>query len=353
MSYRVAVIIAALALLPAQAAAQTSDNVLLVVNSASPQSTQIADHYAQVRHVPDRNIVRLKTTDADTMSRADFESTIQAPIGAWLARQRLQDQVLYIVLTKGVPLRVEGTGGQSGTVASVDSELTLLYRRMVGGPVSTVGHLDNPYFLGDRPIADAARFSRLTSDLYLVTRLDGFTVDDVLKLIDRGSSAVPEGQIVFDQKATVIDQSGDRWMTLAADRLRQMNQGSRVVLETTKALASAAGPVLGYFSWGSNDPANQRRQMGLAFANGAIGGMFVSTDGRTFREPGPAWRPAMAGSATGGQSLIGDLIREGITGASGHVTEPYWTRASGRRSCSRPTCPASTWWSRSTSPCPT
>jgi tetratricopeptide (TPR) repeat protein len=91
----------------------------------------------------------------------------------------------------------------------------------------------------------------------------------------------------------------------------------------TRAIATSTGPVLGYFSWGSNDPANQRRDMGLTFANGAIGGMYVSTDGRTFREPNVAWRPAVAGSATGGQSLVGDLIREGITGVSGHVAEPY------------------------------
>ena len=55
--------------------------------------------------------------------------------------------------------------------------------------------------------------------------------------------------------------------------------------------------------------------------------MFVSTDGRTFREPPQNWTLAnwndkttwFAGSP---QSLAGDLIREGITGVSGHVSEP-------------------------------
>jgi len=44
-----------------------------------------------------------------------------------------QDRILYIVLTKGIPLRVNGTSGQDGTIASVDSELTLLYRKLVQG----------------------------------------------------------------------------------------------------------------------------------------------------------------------------------------------------------------------------
>jgi uncharacterized protein (TIGR03790 family) len=311
-------LLAVLAFLPARAIAQTSDNVLLVVNSNSPQSIQIADRYATVRHVPERNIVRIKTTVEEMISRTDYGSTIEAPIATWLSRQRLQDQILYIVVTKGVPLRVDGSGGQTGTVASVDAELTLLYRRMTGAPVSVAGRLDNPYFLAAKPITAARHFSRDTSDLYLVTRLDGFTVDDVLKLIDRGANPVRDGAIVLDQKANLIDRGGDAWLAEAAERLTAMQLGPRVQLETTRAIAASTSPVLGYFSWGSND-----RDMGLTFANGAIGGMYVSTDGRTFREPSAAWRPAVAGSATGGQSLVGDLIREGITGVSGHVAEPY------------------------------
>ena len=323
MHLRVAVFVAALAVLSAPAQAQTSDNLLLVVNTRSEASGQIADHYARARQVQEDHIVRLELSDADTISRTDYAARIEAPIAAWLAKHRLQDRVLYIVLTKGIPLRVDGTGGLSGTVASVDSELALLYRKLTGATPQVVGKIDNPLFLGDRPVRLAGRMTRLTSDLYLVTRLDGFTVDDVRKMIDRAVQPAQDGQIVLDQKSAGIDRGGDAWLAQAAERLTTMKQGERVRLENTRAVAAVTGPVLGYFSWGSNDPANQRRQMGLQFVNGAIGGMFVSTDGRTFREPGPAWRPAMAGSTSGGQSLVGDLIREGITGVSGHVAEPF------------------------------
>jgi uncharacterized protein (TIGR03790 family) len=273
--------------------------------------------------VPDRQVVRISTRETEVTSRGEYLAGIETPIANWLARHRLQDQVLFIVLTKGVPLRVEGTGGLVGTTASVDSELTLLYRKMTGALVSIPGRIDNPYFLGDRPVAEARRFSRDTSDLYLVTRLDGFATDDVRRLIERGANPAKAGRIVLDQKATGTDAGGDRWLGTAADRLAAMGHGDRVLLETTRALAATADTVMGYFSWGSNDPANQRRQTGLSFSNGAIGGMFVSTDGRTLREPDPSWRPAPAGSTTGGQSLAGDLIREGITGTAGHVTEPF------------------------------
>jgi uncharacterized protein (TIGR03790 family) len=316
-----AVLLVALASGPARA--QSAANVLLVVNDASPDSGEVGNYYATARQIPANQIVRISVPVTDSLPRSTFDANIQAPIASFLAKHLLHDRILYIVLTKGIPLRIEGTEGQNGTVASVDSELTLLYRRMVGSGVQVIGRVDNPLFLGDKPVKGAKRFSRLDSDLYLVTRLDGFSVADVKALIDRGMKPVRDGQIVLDQRATLIDRGGDAWLQEASDRLTNDQHGARVQFESTRTVANFSGPVIGYFSWGSNDPMNQRRAMGLSFVNGAIGGMFVSTDGRTFREPNPNWKPAIAGSATGGQSLIGDLIREGITGVVGHVAEPY------------------------------
>ena len=47
----------------------------------------------------------------DSLSRPAFDANIQAPIASFLAKHLLHDQILYIVLTKGIPLRVEGTRG--------------------------------------------------------------------------------------------------------------------------------------------------------------------------------------------------------------------------------------------------
>jgi len=308
---------------PAKAHAQSVANVLLVINENSPASIEVGEYYAKVRQVPARNTVRINTAQTEAVSRLVYEATIEGPVSKWLTSHLLQDQILYIVLTRGMPLRIDGSGGRAGTIASVDSELTLLYRKMTGAAVAVVGQLDNPFFLADKPVSSARRFTREAFDLYLVTRLDGFSFDDVKGLIDRGVAPSQTGRIVLDQKATIIDRGGDSWLTEAAERLRSGSETARVLLEPTTAVATTTESVLGYFSWGSNDPANQLRATGLKFVPGAIGGMFVSTDGRTFREPSPAWRPAPAGSATGGQSLIGDLIRDGITGVSGHVSEPF------------------------------
>jgi uncharacterized protein (TIGR03790 family) len=315
---------ACLTVLPAAATAQTGDNVLVIINEASPASVQIGEYYARLRSVPVDQVVRVKTVTTDTIQRVEYERTIEMPVGVRLVEKNLTDKVLYIVLTKGVPLRVAGTEGRAGAVASVDSELTLLYRKLIGTPVPLAGQVNNPYFLDAKPISDAKPFTRFLMDIYLVTRLDGFTVEDVTKLIDRGLAPTRDGRIVLDQKATYVDRGGDQWLQDTADRLRAAGAGDRVVLEMTRSTAASSGPVMGYYSWGSNDPTNKLRHFGLSFAPGAIGGMFVSTDGRTFTEPPADWVPNdPKRPGFGSQSLAGDLIRDGITGVAAHVAEPY------------------------------
>jgi uncharacterized protein (TIGR03790 family) len=318
-----------LSLLAVPALAQTGDNVLLVVNQSSPDSVRVAEHYARARGVPQTQVLRI-TVDAaaDEIDRAVFDSQVQDPIAAWIRRNSAEDRILYIVLTKGVPLRIRGTNGRNGTMASVDSELTLLYRRLTGEDPTLVGPLANPYFLGDTPVAEAQAFSHKALDIYLVTRLDGYTVDDVLKLIDRGAAPVRDGRILLDERAAADAGGGNTWLKATADWMAGHGFADRVVFETSGRVLAGEKNVLGYYSWGSNDPAITQRSFGFGFVPGAIAGMFVSTDARTFREPPAGWATGpwvdrtkfFAGSP---QSLSGDLIREGVTGVAGHVAEPY------------------------------
>ena len=311
--------------------AQDGGNVLLVVNTLSPDSKLIGARYAAARKLPGDNVLAINTQMADEIDRRTFDLEVERPISEWLTRHNAQDRILYIVLTKGIPLRVRGTAGVAGTVASVDSELTLLYRKLLGMSVVPAGRLENPYFRGDRPAAPGAEqpFSHRSHDIYLVTRLDAFSAEDALALIDRGLAPVREGFIVLDQKATVLGNAqGDQWLAEAAARLSSAGLSQQVRLESTSVVASGVKQVLGYYSWGSNDPALKRRRLDVGFVPGALAATFVSTDGRTLREPPPGWNLGswndrtshFAGSP---QSLMGDLIREGATGVAGHVAEPF------------------------------
>jgi uncharacterized protein (TIGR03790 family) len=306
---------------PGAAGAQTGENVLVVINTSQPDSVKIGEYYATVRRVPANNVVRISAGTAEVVSRESYERTIEQPVGKWIARHSLQDKVLYLVLAKGVPLRISGTSGREGTESSVDSELTLLYRKLAGIRTAVIGRVENPYYLNQGALSEAKPFTRFAADIYLVTRLDGFTAGDVIKLIDRAQAPGRDGKIVLDQPSQTTERIGDRWVIEAGDRIREL-PGERLVLETTPAPASSDAPVLGFFSWGSNDPSNRLRRHDLSFANGAIAATFVSTDGRTFVEPDDTWTPGARPGADA-DSLAADLVREGLTGVIANVSEPY------------------------------
>ena len=318
---------------PRPAGAQSAENVAVVINTASPDSERVAEHYIAARQIPDANVFRIETTTEETIERGEYARTIEEPLAAAIRRAGLHDRLLYLVLTRGVPLRIAGTTGLKGTSASVDSELTLLYRRMTGQVVATGGHIENPYFLGPREIADARRFSHREHDIYLVTRLDGFTVEDALALVDRAAQPNGDGTIVLDQRAALSGtRTGDEWLERAAQRLTHAGHAYRVVLETTAKAArdvvKDAGLVLGYYGWGGADPENRVRRVGMEFTAGSIAANLTSFDARTFREPPEAWRPSASTDKAdwweaSSDTLIGDLIREGVTGVSGQVGEAY------------------------------
>jgi tetratricopeptide (TPR) repeat protein len=144
-----------------------------------------------------------------------------------------------------------------------------------------------------------------------------------LGLIDRGVAPATTGVILLDGSPAPRDIR-NQWLADAADRLEKRGLAQRVVHDATaRGLQDQTG-VLGYYSWGSNDPALAVRHPNLTFVPGALASMFLSTDARTFVEPPVVWKPGPAQSYFAGssQSLIGDLVRSGATGVSGQVAEP-------------------------------
>lgn len=305
---------------------QSAENVAVVINDRSADSRSIGEYYARTRGLPPSNVLRIQTSSDDAISRDAYVRTIEEPLGLAIRRAGLQDRLLYLVLTKGVPLRIDGTAGLAGTLASVDSELTLLYRRLAGQPAPAEGTIDNPYYLGARPIGEARPFSHREHDIYLVTRIDAFTVDQALGLIDRAQAPTTDGRIVLDQRGAVASAGG--WLEQAATRLAGQGYESRVVLGTAASPPGTDGVVLGYFASGAPDPARRVRSPGMEFAPGSIAANLASFDARTFRQPSDDWRPATSSDPTtwfegSGDTLIGDLVRDGATGVSGQVAEAY------------------------------
>ena len=75
----------------------------------------------------------------------------------------------------------------------------------------------------------AGRGTSLDHDIYLVTRLDGYTWEDIRRLIDRATAPARHGKVVLDMRtATPVGASrpGDGWLREAGERLtRFMREG--------------------------------------------------------------------------------------------------------------------------------
>jgi uncharacterized protein (TIGR03790 family) len=297
---------------------QAPESVLIVVNQPSALSRKIGEYYAERRQIPASNICRLNASTDEEISRSDFNDRIAHPIQDYLRGHNLTEKVLYIVTTAGVPLKVRGNLGMSAEAASVDSELTLLYFDLHGRAHPVPAGIANPFF-GKTNVP----FRHPDFPIYLVTRLAGFDFDDVKGIIDRALVARNRGKFVIDLKGSDNTQ-GNTWLLQAARQLPK----DRVMLDSSRTVLDHESEVIAYASWGSNDPDRKQRHLGFQWLPGAIMTEYVSTNGRTFARPPDSWnlgawgdpRATFAGSP---QSLTADYIHDGVTGASGHVYEPY------------------------------
>ncbi|HUA59562.1 MAG TPA: TIGR03790 family protein [Verrucomicrobiae bacterium] len=312
---RIVLLLAALGSLHAQGGAY----VLLVVNGNDASSRQVAEYYRPRRSIPVANVCTLATTSAEEITWDVYQRQIETPVANCLKRSGLVEQVLYIVTTQGVPLKVDGAGtGMSTDRCSVDSELALLYGKLKGVQYPRAGGVANPFFhRRDIP------FTHTQFPIYLVTRLAAYDVADVKAMIDRSLAAHNRGKFVIDL-SSAKDDEGNNWLRTAAILLPE----ARVVLDESTRVLYEQKDVIGYAGWGSNDDNRKRRMLGFSWLPGAVATEYVSTSARTLQRPPDAWTYAtwtdkshwFAGSP---QGLSADLIHEGATGASGNTYEPF------------------------------
>lgn len=299
--------------------AQTGESVLLVVNRNDAISQQIAEYYRSKRSVPLQNICYLTTTSEEAVKWETYEQQIERPVGDCLKKAGLQEKVLYIVTTLGVPLKVEGRGkGMETEYGSVDSELALLYAKLKGARFQRAGAVPNPIFMKrDLP------FRHPQFPMYMVTRLSAYDFADVKAMIDRSLEARNRGKFVLDLSSE-DDGEGNNWLRAAAMLL----PAGRVLLDEGAKVLYDVKDVIGYASYGSNDPNRKRRRLGFEWLPGAIASEFVSTNARTLKRPDDDWKYPTGVDRLhyfGGspQGLSGDLVHDGATGASGNVFEPF------------------------------
>jgi uncharacterized protein (TIGR03790 family) len=294
-------------------ATNSYDDVAVVVNTNSQNSLQIGEYFQNSRSVPSKNMIYISCSTAEEIDSSEFES-LRGQIEQYLTVSDLASSINYIVTTKGVPLKVNrgNTFSTTSPSSSVESELALIL-----GPYSSSigksGRLLSPYYYQSAP------FSRSQYGIYLVTRLDAYTLDQVFQMIDRSGPATRvsrASQFVLDEDPSWNATLPSLNNNLKTTRSALENKGETVCFDSTGVFLTNRTNVIGYASWGSNDDsASAYSQYAIphnTWVDGAIAETYVSTSGRTFQAP-PEY----------GQSLVADLIAEGASGAKGYVYEPF------------------------------
>lgn len=289
---------------PDGSAQEEAKRVLLVINASSPESRDIAAYYRAKRQIPRENVVVVNVSTTDNIGDAEYVTGIQKPVQD--AIKATKNQIDFIVLTSGLPIRLNDGGGNSvdGALSTMNLSLPAIPELKKEGITCSA----NPYYKATE------RFSSKKYNMYLVTRLIGYTPEDAKGLVDNALAAKPlKGPFFFDKAGNRNDGgygAMQQMMDSADSRLKSKGYDSG--LDASDEYILPPNPLMGYVTWGSNDAGFRGdRYRAVKFLPGALCETFVSTSGRTFHP------------TEGGQSLIADLIANGVTGVKGYVSEPF------------------------------
>jgi len=325
----------------------TEHRILLVWNSGSANDLEIKNYYGSPytgRGIPYEFILGLPLSTNEEIDRNAYNTTIRDPIRTYLEDTTvdgtpLKDIIHYIVTTKDVPLKVDGSGGYEGEFASVDSELTLVFEEYALAP-----HTTNPYYgwlssdYEDKGEPSKSQpwepfhfsYGGVTMD-YLVTRLTGWNVDDVEAMIDRSLDPYSGNQfyVVLDDANRDYDMmnypnaDGSESATDVLNRLLPAHLYSDTSHQVDKITAdflmdpTISDHVIGYCSHGVHSGFGSTYildVLGFQYPNGALFMSYESFNGITLRN----WPDSHPG-----HGQLADFIHMGGSGGIGNVYEPF------------------------------
>jgi uncharacterized protein (TIGR03790 family) len=325
-------------------AAVTSENVLVVYNQDSPESVEVANYYAQVH--PGVQLLGLTGVTTNEEVTADYYlSTIRPQI---VNSGKLTSSISTIVTTKGLPLRINVTESNPGTYvdpfgvartaswwrpySSLESELTRIdevstwqqmgdqtYFSTTGKPNTPIP-VTNPYYGATTAFNYSNYYISGYGGVRLTARLDGFTTTDVKSAIDRAQRAflLPGSTAQYivmddDPNSTGSDRMTNLKSVLDARSYPYLYEN------TDTATTTAAKPVIGYVSHGTNDGSGGlnsgyiANQLNFTLANGAVFQTHESYNAYSF----------VSGGNVSGQGLVAEWLAKGGTAGVGNVQEPY------------------------------
>jgi uncharacterized protein (TIGR03790 family) len=318
------------------------DEVVVVYNKKMPESKAVADYYAQMRHVPQKQVFGFSLPTDEVMSREEFSDSLQFPLarklessGLWkfgeiklrstnhLSPRTIHcvvaSKIRYLVLCYGTPLKITNDPDldelQNPAIpalfqnngASVDSELAWL--PMVENKMRLTGPMNNWTY----GATNAASLSP-TNGILLVTRLDGPSADIAMGLVKKSIEAEQNGlwgRAYFDARSITDPhyKVGDDWILTGAELCRQL--GFDTIVDKNPETFPADFPmsqIAIYAGWYDGNADGPFAQPTVEFMPGAFAYHLHSYSANTLRSTTLNW--------------CGPLLAKGATCTMGCVDEP-------------------------------
>jgi len=317
-------------------------NVLVLYNTASPDGLAIADYYAQVH--PGVTLLGINgVTTSEDITADNYLSVMRPQI-----LSALNQSVNVIVTTKGLPLRVDVTESNPSTYkdpfgvtrtiysgwwkpySSLESDLTRIdeistwqqmgdqtYFSQSGMPKYPEPSC-NPYYGATTSFNYNNYVMPGYGGMRLTARLDGFTTADVETAITKAQRAyiIPNSTCIVADNDPGANSADQGMVAQLATNVLAPGKLPYVYDNTSAAVTTAAGPVIGYVSQGvhsaSLSPGYITNQLNFTLANGAVFDTHESYNAYSFQP----------GGNVGGQGLVAEWLQIGGTAGVGNVQEP-------------------------------
>jgi uncharacterized protein (TIGR03790 family) len=317
--------------------------VIVIYNSAVPESKDVAEYYARKRDVPPKQVLGFALPETESMTRDEYLEKLERPLwnllqtrglfkvaltgsisnlvpGSASGKQVAASSIRYAALCYKVPTKIAHDSKLIEPVeqqlqpelrrngASVDSQLAILPLCMLNLPWA--GPVTNPFF----GITNG-NLLHPTNGILLVTRLDGPSATIARGLVDKAMQAERDGlwgRAYVDGRGITNGpyKVGDDMMRGASNVLR--NMGFETVTDEKPETFSPGFPLsqvafyAGWYDWNVSGPFTQPN---VEFMPGAFAYHLHSFSAETIRATTKNW--------------VGPLLDKGATTTMGCVDEPY------------------------------
>ncbi len=320
------------------------ENVFLFVNSESPDSLTVANHYIDLQKIPPTNVYYLSFKGSKLQTTgAAFRDRILAPALAEIERRKLTGQIDYLVYSCDFPWRINLTRDfpdakfpkqlkpqASLTGATYLADFVLKKRKELIG-LNTNGYYIEPVrgvtisraFRSSYQWAWGGRrarrgYSYRLSSILGVTQGRGNTVDEIVRSLRRAktvSGTKPAGPVYFMKHGGVRSTPRHDRFDATVTELQRLGVQAKVVAgKFPEGKKNLLGLTCG-------TAFVDMKTAGCSFLPGAFCDNLTSA-GANFVVPKQIINPR-TGKKRKFQVTVCDFIRYGATGACGAVIEPY------------------------------